>query len=75
MTILNDILDKKPIPQLRPILLNTAALLWIADEVDSIEDGIAAARTSIESGAARDYFDEWIIAAQAIAKEHGDTGR
>ena len=47
------------------LLLNSGATLYINDKADSIADGIALARTLVDSGAANAKLDELIAASQA----------
>ena len=50
---LRALLDGAPSAYRDAVLLNAAAALLVADKVTSLPDGVAAARTSIDSGAAR----------------------
>jgi anthranilate phosphoribosyltransferase len=42
------------------VILNSGAALYAADRVDSIAAGVALARETIASGAARDCLDRWV---------------
>lgn len=50
---LRDLLDGRTTAYRDIVLLNAAAALKVAGEVDAIQDGIALAQTSIDSGAAK----------------------
>lgn len=51
------------------VLLNAAAGLVVAGVVDSIEEGIVLATSSIDEGHAARTLDRWIIASQAAAAD------
>ena len=46
------------------VLLNAAATIYAANVVDSLEDGIAAAREAIDSGKAKAKQQEFIAFGQ-----------
>jgi len=57
-------------PELRnTVALNAAVRLWMANMVDSIEDGIRVALVSLEQGAARRKYETWISAAGRTIRE------
>ena len=49
------------------VALNAGAALYVAGKADSLEDGIALARRTIASGAARAKLDAFIAATRALA--------
>jgi anthranilate phosphoribosyltransferase len=49
------------------VVVNAAAAIYVAGLADSLEDGIAVAEKSIDSGAARDALDRLRDAAKAAA--------
>jgi anthranilate phosphoribosyltransferase len=49
------------------VVLNTAAALYAANLVDSIQDGIGKARTAIESGAAKAKLEQLVKLSQSLA--------
>jgi anthranilate phosphoribosyltransferase len=49
------------------VALNAGAALYVAGKAESLEDGIALARRTIASGAARAKLDEFIDATRALA--------
>jgi anthranilate phosphoribosyltransferase len=50
------------------VVVNAAAAIYVAGLADSLEDGIAVAEKSIDSGAARDALDRLRDAAKAAAR-------
>jgi anthranilate phosphoribosyltransferase len=48
------------------VLFNAGAALYVADRATDIGEGIALARTAIESGAARATLDRFVAATQAV---------
>jgi len=50
------------------VLLNAAAALLIADRAPSLKDGVAIARESIDSGAAKEKLEKLAALTQAAAK-------
>ena len=61
------VLDNQPGVALDTVVLNAAAALYAANLTDSIEAGIAKARTAIESGAARAKLEQLRDAAKAAS--------
>ncbi|MEJ7139237.1 anthranilate phosphoribosyltransferase [Amphibiibacter pelophylacis] len=61
------VLDGEPGPPQDTVLLNAGTALYAANVVERIEDGIALARTAIESGAARRRLDEFVALTQQLA--------
>jgi anthranilate phosphoribosyltransferase len=59
------VLDNQPGAPRDIVILNTAAALYAASVVPSIEAGMARARTAIESGAARAKLEQFRAATQA----------
>jgi anthranilate phosphoribosyltransferase len=53
-------------PRREVVLLNAAAALEVAGRVDSVEEGIALAASSIDDGAARATLDRWIEVSQTL---------
>ncbi len=71
--MLLDVLADKPGPARDIVLLNAGAALYAAGVAGSIGDGIAQARHSISSGAARAKLDQYVSATQALANPAGDS--
>jgi anthranilate phosphoribosyltransferase len=46
------------------VIFNSGAALYAADVVDSIQAGVALARETIASGAARERLDRWVAHTQ-----------
>jgi anthranilate phosphoribosyltransferase len=65
--ILRAILAGEKGPRRDVVCLNAAAALWVADAVPSLEAGLAAARESLDSGAAAARLDALVRATQALA--------
>jgi anthranilate phosphoribosyltransferase len=53
-------------PRREVVLLNAAAALEVAGRVDSVEEGIRLAASSIDDGAARATLDRWIEVSQTL---------
>ena len=66
LEILDKILGGLPVPQLQSTILNAGAVLWISKHCDSLDDGIAAAKVAVATGAAADFFSHWIATAKEI---------
>ncbi len=49
------------------VALNAGAALYVAGKAESLEDGIALARRTIASGAARAKLDEFVAATRSLA--------
>lgn len=64
--IVGEVLANAPGPRLDLVLVNAAAALWIAGAAPDLSAGLAAARASITTGAARDR-----LAALAAASQRG----
>jgi len=58
--IIREILDAKKSPRRDVVLLNSAAALFVAGKVASMQDGIAMAVKSLDSGAARQRLDQLV---------------
>jgi len=57
-------------------VLNAAAALWIAGAADDLRDGLALARESLDSGAAREKLDGLRSASRAMLEaSHAGAGR
>jgi anthranilate phosphoribosyltransferase len=65
--MLLDVMADKPGPARDIVLLNAGAALYAAGVAGSIGDGIAQARQSIASGAARTKLDQYVSVTQALA--------
>ena len=61
------VLDNQPGPPRDVVVLNAGVALYTAGVAPSIQDGIARARTAIESGAARERLTRFVAATQALA--------
>ena len=64
-----DVLSGKEGPQRDIVVLNAACALYIARRADSIEDGVAMAKRSIDSGAAMQKLDALKELTGSFAKE------
>jgi anthranilate phosphoribosyltransferase len=58
--------DNKPGAAREIVCLNAGAALYVANCADSIGDGIAKARESIASGAARASLDKFVQCTQRL---------
>lgn len=65
--ILRSILDGKKGPQRDIVLLNAGAALYVAGLAHSHKDGVALARTSIDSGAAKETLAKWAAFTKSLA--------
>lgn len=65
--ILRAILEGETGPRRDVVLLNAAAALWVADAVPSLGAGLARARESIDSGAARAKLEALVVASAEAA--------
>jgi anthranilate phosphoribosyltransferase len=63
--ILRAILAGEQGPRRDVVCLNAAAALWVTDAAASLEEGLAQARASLDSGAARAKLDALVIATNA----------
>ncbi|NBI30121.1 anthranilate phosphoribosyltransferase [Chengkuizengella marina] len=61
-TMLDVLKGNAPLPFHNLVILNSAVRLWIADKVDSIEQGIYNARHVLEQGLAWKQYNKWIRA-------------
>ena len=53
------------------VLLNAGAALYCADVTPSIAEGVDAARSAIDSGAAHSRMEQWVSVTQRLGKETG----
>jgi anthranilate phosphoribosyltransferase len=60
LALMREVLDNRPGPAREIVLLNAGAALYAANVAVSIADGIARARTALESGAARAKLDQLV---------------
>ncbi len=65
---LEAVLSDEPGPSRDIVILNSAAALYVAGVVESLWDGVAAARDAIASGAARAKLDQLVKFTRAFAK-------
>jgi anthranilate phosphoribosyltransferase len=63
--ILRSVLAGEKGPRRDVVCLNAAAALWVADAAGSLEEGLARARESLDSGAARAKLDALVRATNA----------
>ncbi len=61
------VLNNVPGPARDIVVLNTAAALYAANVVESVETGVECALTAIESGAAREKLTQLVAATQVAA--------
>ena len=66
--IIRDILDGKASAKRDIVVLNSAYALYVAGRVKSIEQGIAVAQASIDSGAAEKVLINLVKETQKYAK-------
>jgi len=66
LAVLRDVLDNKAGPARDVVVLNAGAALYAANVVPSIREGIARARTAIESGAARAKLEELVRVSKVL---------
>lgn len=64
--ILREILDGKKGPRRDIVLLNAGAALYVAGLAPALKDGVARARESIDSGAARETLARWAAFTQSF---------
>jgi anthranilate phosphoribosyltransferase len=60
LRILRSVLAGDPGAYRDVVLLNAAAIVYVAGKVSEIEEGIAAAAEAIDSGRAREKLDTWV---------------
>ena len=65
---LKAVLEGVPGPGRDVVVLNAAAAIWTAGQAEGLEDGIARATQSLESGAARAKLDALIVATAERAE-------
>ena len=65
MAMLRGVLDNEPGAARDIVILNAGAALYAANVTASIQDGIARARTAIESGAAKAKLSQFVAFTQA----------
>jgi anthranilate phosphoribosyltransferase len=65
--MLLSVLDNQPGAARDIVVLNTAAALYAANVVDSIQAGIGKARTAIETGAAKAKLEQLVKLSQSLA--------
>jgi anthranilate phosphoribosyltransferase len=63
------ILEGEPGPRRDVVLLNAAGVLWVAGAARDLGEGLALARESLDSGAARAKLAALVQAAQAARSE------
>lgn len=73
MTIAQGILDGAQGPATDIVVLNAGAALYAADAAPSIEQGVAAAREVLGSGAAATLKDLWVKRSQELAAAHSPS--
>jgi len=64
--ILRGVLAGEPGPPRDIVLLNAGAALWVAEAAPDLGAGIARARESVDSGAARERLDLLVEATGAV---------
>ena len=69
MALLRGVLAGDGGPARDIVLLNAAAALYAADVVPSIAEGLAQARTALDSGAARAKLDQFVARSQALGAQ------
>jgi anthranilate phosphoribosyltransferase len=65
--VLRGVVEGRPGPARDVVLLNAGAAIWLAGAAPDLEGGIAAARASIDSGAARDRLDAFVATTRRLA--------
>jgi anthranilate phosphoribosyltransferase len=60
--VFRDVLDGRPGARTDTVVLNAACALWVGGKVETVGDGIAKARESIESGRAREKLARFVEA-------------
>jgi anthranilate phosphoribosyltransferase len=65
--IIRGILEGKRSPAADIVVLNAAAALYVGGLAKDLQDGVALARKSIESGAARKTLESWVAFSKAFA--------
>ena len=67
--LVRGIVDGKPGPHRDIVVLNAGAALFVANVAHSLDEGVAAAQESIDSGAAASTLDRLVASSQAAAPE------
>ena len=67
LAMLMSVLDDQPGPARDIVIFNTAAALYAANVVDSIEAGIPKSRTAIASGAAKAKLEQLVKLSKSLA--------
>jgi anthranilate phosphoribosyltransferase len=67
--ILTEVLAGEPGPRRDAVVLNSAAALWIAGKVATLEEGAALAAESIDRGAARKVLQRYVAASNGVGDE------
>jgi anthranilate phosphoribosyltransferase len=67
LALMRQVLDNEQGAARDIVILNAGAALYAANVASSIQDGIARARTAIESGAAKAKVDQLVRASKALA--------
>jgi anthranilate phosphoribosyltransferase len=67
LALLRQVLDNQPGAARDIVLLNTGAALYAANVATDIKDGIARARTALETGAARAKLEQLVQVSNALA--------
>ncbi|MGD9694455.1 MAG: anthranilate phosphoribosyltransferase [Thermoleophilia bacterium] len=65
--VLTSVLAGEPGPARDVVVLNAAAGIWLAGAAPDLPGGVAAARASIDSGAARDRLAAFVDATRSLA--------
>jgi anthranilate phosphoribosyltransferase len=67
LAILRRVLDGRGGGMTQAVGLNAGAVLWLAERAPSLEAGVKAAFELVAAGAAKDFFNRFIAAAQSLA--------
>jgi anthranilate phosphoribosyltransferase len=70
--VMSAVLDGREGPQRDIVLLNAGAAIMVAGEAESIQEGIDAARRSIDSGAAAERLAAYVAATRELAARAGE---
>jgi anthranilate phosphoribosyltransferase len=65
--MLRAVLAGAPGPHRDIVLLNAAAVLWVADAASGLEEGLVVAADSIDSGRAADKLEQLVVATREAA--------
>ena len=66
--MLERVLDGEPGADLDIVLLNAGAAIWVAGKAASLQDGVEAARTAVESGAAMQKLEQLAALTSSASK-------